>query len=386
MALPVLKDHVQEGVELLLHQWEDSPNIQGLLKSYTENLQLVEGALFQLLNERGLATAIGEQLDVLGRIVGEDRIGKSDEPYRVALVGRATANNSDGSTEDVMRTLKAITQADNISFFEHYPASVHYYADSGVSNGIVDALDRASSAGVSTRVLYDLNQTMFLASEFTTIADTILVSNLLDNIQVIDADLNLYDIGMGTFGSSTGSPRAIFPEWKGLHTQALLNPDFIDGLTNWTTVSGTPVVASGVLELQSGDSITQSMTTVASSVYTVMVDSVSTTDTFTVSVGTTSGGSEIASFTTEFDNLGKISQMVDFTATTTTTYITITDTGGTSNIGGLYTGGYWVNDTLLNPLCDVLDATDYQLEFGNMIDNVGDNVITDLSENIKYLI
>ena len=386
MALPVIKDHVEEGEDLLLSQWEDSPNIRGLLKSYIENLQLVEDALFQLLNERGLYTAIGEQLDVLGRILGEPRKAKTDEAYRVALVGRATANNSDGSTEDVMRTLKAVTQAVNITFFEHYPASVHYYADSGVSNGIIEALDRASSAGINTRVLYDLEQTMFLASEYTTISDTILVNELLANIQAIDADLNLYDIGIGTFGSTETGPRSIFPEGKGLHTQALSNPDFIDGLTNWTTVSGTPVVTSGTLELQSGDSVTQSITTVASTIYTVMLDSVSTTGTFTISVGTTSGGSEIASFTTEFDDLGNISQLVDFTATGTTTYITAADSGGTSNVDGIYVGEYWINSSLLNPLCDVLDATDFSLELGNMIDNTGDNVINDLSENIKYLI
>jgi hypothetical protein len=385
MALPVLKDHTQEAEDLLLWQWRDSPNVKGLLKSFTENLQFVEDSLFQLLDERGLYTAIGEQLDVLGRIVGEDRYGRSDEPYRVALIGRVTANNSDGSTEEAMQTLRAITQAEHITFFEHYPASVHYYASGGVTNGIVAALDSASSAGISTRVLYDLDQTMFLAAEFTTLSENILVNQLLENIQAQDADTNLHDITLGTYGLSTGQPRAIFPEAQGVSSQALLNPDFIDGLISWTTVSGTPSVASGTLSLDSGEAITQSITTVVSNSYSVMLDSLSTTGTFVIDIGTTSGGSEVASFTVEFDSLGDIGVIEDFIATATTTYITLRDTGGTSTVDGVYCGDTWTNTVKLNPLCDVIDATEFDLEIGQVIDDVGDTLIDNLGNTIKYI-
>ena len=390
MALPILKNHVTEGEDLLMSQWENSPNIQGLLKSYVENLQLVEVALFQLLNERGLYTAIGEQLDVLGRILGESRKSRGDISYRVALVGRATANNSDGSTEDVMGTLRAVTGANNITFFEHYPASVHYYADSGVGNGIVEALDRASSAGVSTRVLYDLQQTMFLASEFTVIFDTVLVNELLDHIQVIDADSNLYDIGLGTFGATEAEARSIFPEFEGVHTQLLINPDFSSGLDDWVTVSGTPTTTSGVLEVAAGDTISQAITTVVGETYTAMLGAGDTAGTFVIAIGNTQGGSEVTTFTTEVVDKVEVVVMLPFVATSTTTHITIKDTASTSQISSLNVGTLWENNplsggTLLNPLCDVLDATSYDVDYGNIVDDLGNNVINDLAENIKYL-
>lgn len=386
MSLPTLKDQTQEAEDLLLWQWRDSPNVKGLLKSFIENIQTVEVALFQSLDERGIAVAVGEQLDVLGRLIGETRKGKEDLAYRIALISRVTANNSDGSTESILNTLAAITKADKVTFFEHYPASVHMYASQGVGNGITVALDNASSAGIGVRVLYDLDQGMFLAAEFTEIADTILVDNLAQNIQVIDADSNLYDLVMGSLGASTTEPRSIFPEYFGLTSQLLDNPDYVDGLTNWTTLTGTPSVTSGALSLASGDSIGQSISTTNGADYSILLDSLSSSATFEVRVGTTSGGSEVVLFNTDFDSLGDIGQMVDFTATATTTYITVADTGSSSSVDGIYVGDKWVNTTKQNVLCDVLDSTDFALELGDIIDNLGDNLVSDIPENIKYLI
>ena len=386
MALPEIEDVSEIAEDNLLWQWRNSPKVKGLLKSFTDNLQPIEDALFQLLDERGLDTAVGEQLDVLGRLIGEDRVSRDDETYRVALVGRITSNNSDGSTEEVLASMRAITGANYVTIFEHFPASFHILADSGISNGIVDAIDAGASAGVGVRVLFDLNRTMFRAAEFTEVADLELVNDLGDNVEVIDSDLNLYNLIMGSFGVAATEDRSIFPEYEGISDQLLLNPDFLDGLTSWTTLTGSPTVTSGVLTCNSGDSITQSFTTVASVPLTIMLDAASTSSTFEVRIGTTSGGSEIDAFATEFDDLTNVGKMIEFTPTGTTTYITLIDTADVSTVGGAFVGTLYTVTEKSNVLCDVMDSTEFGLEFGNIVTDLGDFVVSDLAENIKYLI
>ena len=56
---------------------------------------------YSLIVERYVDTAIGAQLDGIGRVVGEVRAGKDDTDYRIAIKGRITRNRSNSRTEDL---------------------------------------------------------------------------------------------------------------------------------------------------------------------------------------------------------------------------------------------------------------------------------------------
>lgn len=102
MSDPIQKlTHVADGLARLLTQFKGQPNISGILASYLRQIQELETMLFSLMAERYVDTAIGAQLDGIGRVVGERRGGKNDVDYRVAIKGRIRANAGNGRVEDI---------------------------------------------------------------------------------------------------------------------------------------------------------------------------------------------------------------------------------------------------------------------------------------------
>ena len=155
MASITTKDLVQQGKDRLVTQWADKPVVQGLLKSYLENIQIVEDIYEQLLDERSVFTAIGAQLDVIGTIVGEVREGKSDPEYRQAILNRIAINSANGTPENIIQILLTITSSSVAHVFEHFPANVHAFVSGSPSNAAVIALQEITPAGTSTRLMFD---------------------------------------------------------------------------------------------------------------------------------------------------------------------------------------------------------------------------------------
>jgi hypothetical protein len=77
-------------------------NITKLLSATLGPVQEIEDALQQLLSERGVNTAVGAQLDVLGKLVGQPRNAMVDDDYRRLIRAKITINKSKGRIEDVL--------------------------------------------------------------------------------------------------------------------------------------------------------------------------------------------------------------------------------------------------------------------------------------------
>jgi hypothetical protein len=98
-------------------------NFEKLIATYITQLEELEVAYFQLIDERTVETAVGEQLNVIGALVGEDRFGRDDEDYRVAIKGRIRLNLSSGTTEDIIAVIASQLGATQITITEDsYPA------------------------------------------------------------------------------------------------------------------------------------------------------------------------------------------------------------------------------------------------------------------------
>lgn len=124
-ALALVEDHCEEGKALLLEQFKKSPRLQALLCTYLDQVTLLEAALFELLRMRSLDTATGDQLDVLGRIVGQSREGLIDEVYRVFLRARVLVNNSSGTPEELIAIMRRVLEdTTDIQLQEQFPAAV----------------------------------------------------------------------------------------------------------------------------------------------------------------------------------------------------------------------------------------------------------------------
>lgn len=95
-------DHVGTGKALLLEQFKGRPVINGFLGVFMRRAQAIEDAFWDIIDKRILDTAADAQLDSLGGIVGEKRLGRGDDEYRQAIKLRVRVNRSKGRTVDVL--------------------------------------------------------------------------------------------------------------------------------------------------------------------------------------------------------------------------------------------------------------------------------------------
>lgn len=115
MSIPErIQNHLELATARLISQFRDpKPVLHGMIKSYVDQLQELEDVLWDVINHRLLDPAPGEsvgaegvQIDVLGKIVGQPRLGLSDEAYIAAIKLRIRVNRSRGSSVDILEILR----------------------------------------------------------------------------------------------------------------------------------------------------------------------------------------------------------------------------------------------------------------------------------------
>lgn len=153
-----------DAIARLCEQFKDLPNIRSLVCALATPAQAVDDALEQLLTERGVNVAAGAQLDVLGKIVGQDRDGLSDDIYRRYIRARIATNKSQGEPSDLILIARLIldigvtdighlvirTVADATFILEIHDLAV----TDDVAKVLQDMLTSAVSAGVRVIVVY----------------------------------------------------------------------------------------------------------------------------------------------------------------------------------------------------------------------------------------
>lgn len=113
-------------------------NLTALIRAYVAQIQELEGVMFELRDARAVGTAVGAQLDGLGGIIGEDRLGRDDDTYRIAIQSRIDNNSSNGTIEDLLDLIKTASGGDKtVRLSESFPA--HFDAE------IVEATDVSST-------------------------------------------------------------------------------------------------------------------------------------------------------------------------------------------------------------------------------------------------
>lgn len=96
-------NHVDEGGALLLSQFKNSPKLNAVLGVFLAQSQELE-ELFEQLGQGNLVIhALGNTLNMLGKIINQPRSKMKDDEYKLWLKARAIINKSSG-------TNKALTQ------------------------------------------------------------------------------------------------------------------------------------------------------------------------------------------------------------------------------------------------------------------------------------
>lgn len=132
----------------VLSQYQQSKRLLGIMEAGTQQADQVEEALFQVRNGFFLATAVGVQLDILGRIYREPRLGRTDDAYRDAIRLRAATAIS-GTPDEIITFLRNFVAGtpEDIEYQPEYPGK-YIVTTSNESFTTGGALDIISPAGV----------------------------------------------------------------------------------------------------------------------------------------------------------------------------------------------------------------------------------------------
>ena len=122
----VILTHEPDAVALLTDRYRQ-PKISALLAAWTAEVQALELAYWDLLTKRSPATAEGAVLDLLGKIVGQPREGRTDEQYRVWISARVLVNQSSGLSRQLIALAAKLCQVP-IRIEDHYPAAFTIHA------------------------------------------------------------------------------------------------------------------------------------------------------------------------------------------------------------------------------------------------------------------
>lgn len=112
-ANPVAIDHVGAGLARLVRVFQQ-PTIMAMLAALLSPFADIEQAIVDLLTKRGVNTAVGAQLEVLGRIVKQPKIDSvlslgylgSDDIYRSLIRARIRVNKSNGMGNQILTILR----------------------------------------------------------------------------------------------------------------------------------------------------------------------------------------------------------------------------------------------------------------------------------------
>jgi hypothetical protein len=149
MIPAVVESHATEAVALLTDAFRNADNVAPILRAFTKVLQVREGWIWDVINKRLFANnPTGDQLDQLGAIVGEPRLGRADADYLPAVKLRIRANRSQGLAEDIIQITTLLLAS--FQYTEYGNSRWEIYSNVAVSTGaatLARILGRAKAAG-----------------------------------------------------------------------------------------------------------------------------------------------------------------------------------------------------------------------------------------------
>lgn len=118
-----IADHADRAAARLTQQFREGVSVPALVRALSGGYQQLEDVLWEIRLRRAVSAAEGVQLDVLGRIVGQPREGRTDAVFRIWVLARVRLNKGSGRPEDILHVFAAITQGTTkLQLEEQYPA------------------------------------------------------------------------------------------------------------------------------------------------------------------------------------------------------------------------------------------------------------------------
>jgi hypothetical protein len=124
MLAPQINTHVQDALARFLAQYQGRPLLNGFMNAFTEQVQVLEDALYPMDALRQIANAYGAQLDGLGALLNLPRNGLNDMTYVLFLYGKIAEDFSDSTITSVITVINYVFQASVVIMQEIYPAGL----------------------------------------------------------------------------------------------------------------------------------------------------------------------------------------------------------------------------------------------------------------------
>jgi len=155
-----IDDHLLQALEALPSQHRDQANLEAFVTIIAEAAQQLEDGIYPLLLGRMIDTAIGVQLDMIGRIVRQPRNGLSDEQYRLRLKVRIATNRSRGTLNELLNivALALLPDVALVVATPQYPAAIFFDirdlpVSAELASTIISFLRDGASAGVQIQMV-----------------------------------------------------------------------------------------------------------------------------------------------------------------------------------------------------------------------------------------
>lgn len=124
--MELITNHVDRALARLRSQYQGKPKIEAFVTALLEPIQDLEDALWTLYVGRILDTATFAQLDAIGYIVGEPRLGRIDDDYRRFIRARIKTNRSNGLHEELLAITRLVLDDETaeLELVPQHPASL----------------------------------------------------------------------------------------------------------------------------------------------------------------------------------------------------------------------------------------------------------------------
>lgn len=152
--LSKITDHAERAKARLLEQYRNQPKLVAFVGEMAGRVQDLEDAVYDLVAQTAVSTAVGIWLDRLGAIVGEERGAEGDVLYRRYILARVVANRSLATLEDIVKVIDAGMgfAVPGVSILELGRASMQVDLNRDIAEAVRDRLVRfltsTRSAGV----------------------------------------------------------------------------------------------------------------------------------------------------------------------------------------------------------------------------------------------
>lgn len=154
----ILDSYTETVMPKIMEQYKEgtAPKLCAFLKATGAQKDDLEAALFSIRSGLYITSAVGVQLDMLGRLFNVVRGSMNDEEYRWALRKKA-ALRSFATPEDIISVLVGIYDATDVFYVPEYPAKFWVYAENltGLTQLALESISPAGVQGMQGVLLVD---------------------------------------------------------------------------------------------------------------------------------------------------------------------------------------------------------------------------------------